>query len=65
MANNRKYYSVAVKKYIAQIGRNVQPFVISGVILLFIAFKLYGAVKKRHAKAPAVRRSTKLTRLPE
>lgn len=65
MANNRKYYSVAVKKYIAQIGRNVQPFVISGVIVLFIAFKLYGVIKKRRAKAPAMRMRTKLTRLSE
>lgn len=57
-ADNRRYYSLAVKKHIEQLGRKYVPilgYALLGFAVLFFAFKLY---RKKHPKQKKELKST-------
>lgn len=59
-ADNRKYYSLAVKKYIEQLGWRYMPiagYTAMVLIVFYIGFKIY---RKKHPKQKTEKKKTKL-----
>lgn len=50
MANNRKYYSLAVKKYIAIVGKTVTPYAVSIITAAVVFYSVYKSRRDKHKK---------------